>query len=79
VAEQIWNVVVQGGFAGFAVALLFVVIWLIRKLLDVLRTFQRVIEVNTRTMSQLTDTLERLRERLMERPCLLYKQTDKAE
>ena len=44
---------VQYGFLGFSVVLLAVVIWLIRKLLDVLEANNQIIAANTEAISAL--------------------------
>lgn len=69
--------VVQYGFLGFSVVLLGVVIWLIRKLLDVLEANNRIIAANTaaiRDLMRMTDdllTLNRsLHDKLISRPCI---------
>ncbi len=69
--------VVQYGFLGFSVVLLGVVIWLIRKLLDVLEANNRIIAANTEAIRQLTSTtcdllkLNRsLHDKIISRPCI---------
>ena len=69
--------VVQYGFLGFSVVLLGVVIWLIRKLLDVLEANNRIIAANTEAIRDLTSTtsdllhLNRsLHDKIISRPCI---------
>ncbi len=69
--------VVQYGFLGFSVVLLGVVIWLIRKLLDVLEANNRIIAANTEAIRDLTNTtsdllnLNRsLHDKIISRPCI---------
>ena len=69
--------VVQYGFLGFSVVLLGVVIWLIRKLLEVLEANNRVISANTeaiRDLSRMTVDLlnlnRSLHDKLISRPCI---------
>jgi len=69
--------VVQYGFLGFSVVLLGVVIWLIRKLLEVLEANNRVISANTEAIRELTtmtvDLLKlhrSLHDKLISRPCI---------
>lgn len=69
--------VVQYGFLGFSVVLLGVVIWLIRKLLDVLEANNRIIAANTEAIRDLTgmtsDLLKlhrSLHDKIISRPCI---------
>ena len=69
--------VVQYGFLGFSVVLLGVVIWLIRKLLDVLEANNQIIAANTEAIRELTSTtcdllkLNRsLHDKIISRPCI---------
>lgn len=69
--------IVQYGFLGFSAVLLGVVIWLIRRLLDVLEANNRVISVNTEAIRDLTamtgDLLKlnrSLHDKLISRPCI---------
>ena len=69
--------VVQYGFLGFSVVLLGVVIWLIRKLLDVLAANNRIIAANTEAIRDLTnmtaDLLKinrSLHDKVISRPCI---------
>ena len=68
---------VQYGFAGFAAALLGLVIWLIRKLVDVLEANNKIIAANTEAIRDLTSTtsdllkLNRsLHDKIISRPCI---------
>ncbi len=69
--------VVQYGFLGFSVVLLGVVIWLIRKLLEVLEANNRIIAANTEAIRDLTNMtsdllkLHRsLHDKIISRPCI---------
>jgi len=69
--------VVQYGFLGFSVVLLGVVIWLIRKLLDVLEANNRIIAANTEAIRDLTNTTSdrfrfsrSLHDKIISRPCI---------
>lgn len=69
--------VAQYGFLGFSVVLLGVVIWLIRKLLDVLEANNRIIAANTeairdltRTTSDLLSLNRSLHDKIISRPCI---------
>ncbi len=69
--------VVQYGFLGFSVVLLGVVIWLIRKLLDVLEANSRIIAGNTeaiRDLMAMTSDLMKLsrsvHDKIISRPCI---------
>jgi hypothetical protein len=70
--------VLDYGFAGFALVLVGVIVWLIRQLLTVLRQNNRVIERNTAAIVAITKDTEDtkrqvalLREELLKRSCLL--------
>ena len=69
--------VVQYGFLGFAVVLLGVVVWLIRRLLDVLDATDRIIAANTEAINDLTQLTSDLlilnrsiHDKLLSRPCI---------
>ncbi len=69
--------VVQYGFLGFSMVLLGVVIWLIRKLLDVLEANNRIIAANTeaiRDLTAMTSDLMKLsrsvHDKIISRPCI---------
>jgi len=53
VNELMLQPLVQYGFLGFSAVLLGVVIWLIRRLLDVLEANNKVIMANTRAVNDL--------------------------
>ena len=68
---------VQYGFIGFAGVLLGIVVWLIRKLLDVLEANNRIIAANTEAIRELTgmtqDLLKisrSLHDKVISRPCI---------
>ena len=68
---------IQYGFAGFAMILLGVVIWLIRRLLDVLSANTSVIAANAEAIRDLTsmtaDLLKlnrSLHDKIISRPCI---------
>jgi len=68
---------VQYGFLGFSMVLLGVVIWLIRKLLDVLEANNRIIAANTeaiRDLTAMTSDLMKLsrsvHDKIISRPCI---------
>jgi len=69
--------VVQYGFLGFSVVLLGVVIWLIRKLLEVLQANNEIITANTEAIRELTamthDLMQLSRsvhDKVISRPCI---------
>ena len=75
---EIWSPLIQGGFAVFALLLLGVNVWLVKQLLRVLRDNSRVIAGATRTIESVaaiaTDTkglMQRVRDELLQRPCLI--------
>jgi hypothetical protein len=72
---------IQLGFAGFAFLLVFVIVWLIRRLLAILDKTNQIIAGNTEAINRVhdaTDTLKVLmadiRDQLFQRPCLLQDQ-----
>ena len=73
--------VMQYGFAGMSVILVAVIVWLIRRLLAVLEKTNEIIAANTeairdvdhRTAEEL-NLVRDLREKLLQRPCLLDSQ-----
>jgi len=78
--ESAFQYVIQGGFAAFSLALLWVLWALVQKLLLVLKETNMVISANTAVIEKLRttagdsqNTLEDIRDRLLERPCLLPK------
>lgn len=69
--------IVQYGFLGFSAVLLGVVIWLIRRLLEVLEANSRIIAGNTEAILDLTNmTADLLKlnrsvhDKLISRPCI---------
>ena len=69
--------IVRYGFVGFSAVLLGVVIWLIRKLLEVLEANNKIIAANTEAIRDLTSTtsdllkLNRsLHDKIISRPCI---------
>ena len=76
--ETLFAPYIQYGFAGFAFLLIFVIVWLIRRLLGVLDQSNRIIAGNTEAINRVHDTSEDLkttmsaiRDQLFQRPCLL--------
>jgi len=79
--ELVTQPIVQYGFLGFSAVLLGVVIWLIRKLLDVLAANNRIITANTEAIRDLTATtsdllnLNRsLHDKIISRPCIAQRE-----
>ena len=73
--------IVQYGFLGFSAVLLGVVIWLIRRLLDVLGANNRIIEANTEAIRDLTSMMadllklnRSLHDKIISRPCIAAKE-----
>ncbi len=69
---------IQWGFAGFAFILIGVIVWLVRNLLSVLERVAEVVERNTQVIGQLArdsqqtrESVERLKDALLQRPCLI--------
>ena len=69
--------VIQYGFLGFSAVLLCIVIWLIRRLLDVLSASNQIIAANTEAICDLRDmTADLLKlnrsvhDKLISRPCI---------
>ena len=78
--DQLLEPMIQYGFAGFSAVLIGIIVWLIRRLLDVLEKTNTIIAANTaaiRDVSKMTnDELKLLRtvhERLLQRPCMAEK------
>ena len=74
--------IVQYGFLGFSAVLLGVVVWLIRKLMDVLDANGKIIAANTKAMSENTSMVSdllalnrSLHDKLISRPCIAKKET----
>ena len=75
--EWVVQVIVQYGFVGFSAVLLWVVIWLIKKLLVVLERNSEVIARNTDAIRDLTSqTCDQLKlnrslhDKIISRPCI---------
>jgi hypothetical protein len=69
--------VVQYGFLGFSVVLLGIVIWLIKRLLEVLEATNKIIAANTEAIKEVTvltsDLLalhRQLHDKIIARPCI---------
>jgi len=80
--EWVLQPIVQYGFLGFSAALLALVVWLIRKLLDVLEANGRIIAANTEAIRDLTNLtcdlmkLSRsLHDKIISRPCIAREET----
>lgn len=72
--------VIQLGFAGFAFLLVFVIVWLIRRLLAILDQTGKIISGNTLAINRIQeaaedqkDLMKDIRDQLFQRPCLLQK------
>ena len=72
---------IQMGFAGFAFLLVFVIVWLIRRLLAILDKTNQIIAGNTEAINRVHDTTNDLkslvadvRDQLFQRPCLMQDQ-----
>lgn len=75
---SIWNLVMQGGFAGLCVVLLGIVVWLIKQLLKVLEQNNAVITANTHAILDINNLqtehkrlLTNIHDTLLQRPCVL--------
>lgn len=76
-AEILNNPIIQYGFAGMCAVLLGIVVWLIQKLLDVIKENNSVIAKHNEILLQfsktLTDTVDlqvELKDKLNTRPCI---------
>jgi hypothetical protein len=76
-AWHTWTPYVQLGFAGFAFALLGIIVWLIRQLLVVLEKTTDVVAGNTEALRTIVSSvedsrkaLESFREQFLARPCI---------
>ena len=74
----IMNPLMQFGFAGFAVILLSVVVWMIRNLLKVMKDTNTVISGNTSVIAAARDSMDETKNLTIEikdltlaRPCML--------
>lgn len=75
--------IIQYGFAGFCIVLIFIIVWLINRLLTVLEKTNEVISRNTETIARVltssADMMKILRsthDRLLSRPCLKERDGD---
>lgn len=75
--DGILDPIVQFGFAGLAACQLAVIVWMMKRLLDLLSTNQRVIQENTEAIRHVDERTEDLlkisranERRLLSRPCL---------
>lgn len=69
---------IQLGFAGFAFLLIFVIVWLIRRLLAILDQTGKIIAGNTEAINRVHEAINDqkvvmndIRDQLFQRPCLL--------
>ena len=69
---------IQLGFAGFAFLLVFVIVWLIRRLLGILDKTNGIIAGNTEAINRVHDAsadlkvlMADIRDQLFQRPCLM--------
>jgi len=69
--------VIQYGFAGFSLILLAILVWLIRELLTVLKTNNRVIAENTQAIKYVSTITKNtfgimveIKDELLKRPCI---------
>ena len=69
---------IQLGFAGFAFLLVFVIVWLIRRLLAILDKTNQIIAGNTEAINRVHEAthdvkllMSDIRDQLFQRPCLL--------
>jgi len=94
IAESSYGILLQAGFAGFALVLLIFLYCIVRDnskdrkesnvdMVNVLRDNNRVIADNTNIISRLKDSqvesnsvLRDVRDRLLERPCLMPRRND---
>lgn len=79
---------VQAGFAGFCFVvfgtLIPLIVWLIKKLLDVIRESNKVIAGNTEAITSVRETandtkwlMSDIRDQLLKRPCLMANEEDR--
>lgn len=74
---KLFSPLLQYGFAGFSMALLVVLVWMIRNLMQVLKDTSRIIDQNSEVIRQVvagqngaTQEIRFLRDELLKRPCL---------
>jgi hypothetical protein len=72
---------IQLGFAGFAFLLVFVIVWLIRRLLAILEQTNGIIAGNTEAINRVHQAsgeqkllMQQIRDQLFQRPCLLQQE-----
>ena len=87
VVNPLLTPLIQYGFAGFCAVLIGIIVWLIAKLLDVLRQTNRTIARNTEAVSRQADEriqdrelskqhmelLRSINDKLLSRPCIAEK------
>ncbi len=83
---EVWSLLIQGGFAVFALLLLGINFWLVKQLLRVLKDNNRVIAGNSRAIESVAtiaaDTkilMQDIRDQLLQRPCLMQEEDDFVE
>lgn len=76
--EDILKIFQEGGMTAVAAAMFGLAVWLVKKLLSVIKASNQVIAGNTQILKELKDgtaeerkRLSWIRDKLMERPCLL--------
>ena len=76
-----FEMIVQGGFAAFAVILLGILFWLVRQLITLQKETNKVIaehnEVSTLIytgQTKMIDTLDKLHDKIISRPCIAKKE-----
>lgn len=74
---------IQWGFAGFAFGLTGVIVWLVTKLLAILKDTNTVIANNTIIIGKVSDKvdttvelLQDVRDKLLSRPCIAHRHAD---
>lgn len=74
---SLFNPLVQYGFAGFCFVLVGVIIWLICQLLGVIKENNKIIQDNSSAITKLISTTnknnetgDKLKELLLQRPCI---------
>ena len=77
VISESMSMIIQYGFAGMSIILLFVIIWLIRELITLLKANQVIISENSKIMHTMDDHIKtqieqnkNLNEKLLSRPCI---------
>jgi len=79
--DPIFAPYIQMGFAGFACMLTAIIVWLVRRLIDVINQNNAVISGNTDAIRQLREVnddqkvlMQEIRDQLFQRPCLLQEE-----